>query len=161
METTKEEIEQFYIVENHNYKDSANHFGISTKKFLRLIRSYGISKRAVGQVAKTAVTRTHESYVSGGKKSADTQRRNWEQKSDEEKSAWSRKMSESHKTAQYQSIKALQNSAYRSSLTDEENAKQNQMRSESMKEYWASLSQEEKDEKIAKQFSGRKNHKRG
>jgi len=154
MEITKESIEQFYIAENHNYKDSAKHFGITARKFMSIIQSYGISKRSMGQVAKTVVTRTHESYVSGGKKSSDTQRRNWEQKSDEEKSAWSRKMSESHKTAQYQSIKALQNSAYRSSLTDEENAKQNQMRSESMKEYWASLSKEEKDEKIAKQFSG-------
>lgn len=147
-------IYQYYITENHNKDDTAKHFNIPKFQFRDLLFLYGINKKQLGIEAKPRNTRTHEQMLEAGRKSAKTQRRNWANKSDEEKKAWSKKMSESHKTANYANRSKEINRAYRASLTEEERALQNQKRRETLQAFWREMSPEEKYERINKQFNG-------
>ena len=100
------------------------------------------------------IVRTHESYLAGGKKSAQTQKKNWANKSDKELNDWKEKMSLSHRTDRFRSIKAIQNASYHSSLSAEENDRQNAMRREAMKKWWSQFSQDERRDMMNKRFDG-------
>lgn len=145
---------RYYVTENHSRSDTIEHFNIPKFQFQGLLDLYGINKRRLGVEAKRTIKRTHESFVDAGKKSAETQRRNWANKSDEEMAAWSKKMSESHKTVHYANISKEVNRAYRASLTEEENALQNQKRRETLQAFWRDMSPEEKYKRVNKQFCG-------
>lgn len=136
---------------SHNVKDTCEYFGFSSRKVV-----FDVCKKIdfckSNPTMPTTPTRSHESYISGGKKSALTQKENWANKTEEEKEFWSRKMSECHLNGNYGKIKAEQNTAYRASLSPEENERQNKMRSASMRKWWANLSPEEKQSQINKHF---------
>ena len=101
---SKADIETYYLVENHSYKDTAEHFDLPIKRFIGLLKFYGINKQDAHKIAKAEITRSHESYVNGGKKSGKTQSENWKQKSEEEKQLWREKMKESHNTDHFKQL---------------------------------------------------------
>lgn len=98
--------------------------------------------------------RTHEQSVLIGQKSGETQRRNWQSKTEQEKQAWSVRMSESHSNSNYAQLRAKLNTEYRSTLSKEENDRQNQLRSESLKQYWSHLDEATKLDRIKKSKDG-------
>lgn len=63
-------------------------------------------------------------------------------------------MSESHRNSHYAKLRAQLNSGYRASLSDEENNRQNELRSSPLKKYWSNLSEEEKQLKLKKSKDG-------
>ena len=143
----------FYLY--HNQKETMEHFGIRTVKQLTKVLklfNYDFSKPKPSKYKGKPAARTHESYIAGGKKSAETQKESWQNKSIEEKEAWSIKQSLAHLNQTYARTKAASNKAYRASLSPEEKAKQDAMRSESMKAWWNSLSEDEKNEVLKNRF---------
>lgn len=80
MEIKREDIEKYYITENHNKSECLDYFGLSNKKFSNLLKEFNIQKSR-SLIMKNAKRRTHESYVLAGKKSADTQKAKWQQMS--------------------------------------------------------------------------------
>jgi hypothetical protein len=132
----------------HNQQETLDFYGIRNIKQLKKILThfnYDFSFKKGLNKGKPAA-RSHESYVAGGKKSSETQKRNWENKTDEEKEAWSIKQSIAHlNSPTFKDKIAASNRNYRYSLTTEERAKQDSMRSASMKAWWESLSEEERD----------------
>jgi len=148
-----DEFITFYLY--HNQKETLEHFGLRTVKQLTKILklfNYDFSKPKPSKFKGKTAVRSHESYIAGGKKSAETQKQNWENKSEEEKEAWSIKQSLAHTNLTYAAAKAASNKAYRASLSPEEKARQDAMRSESMKAWWGSLSKEEKNEILKNRF---------
>lgn len=151
---SKEGLYQYYIADNHSQNDSIKHFNLTRKRFLKLINLYGISKRELHLLKKPEVsTRTHESYVNAGKKSAETQKNNWANKSKEEKEAWSKKMSESHKTEHFRESMRIANKKYWDSPSAEDKERRRIIYSEASKGYWSSLSAEEKQDVINRHFN--------
>lgn len=53
---SKEELEQYYIVENHSLKDTKKYFNISTRTFYRLSEEYNIVKSEEAKVERTRQT---------------------------------------------------------------------------------------------------------
>jgi hypothetical protein len=141
-----EEFINFY--KTHNQKETLAKYNIRTTKILTKILkyfNYDFSYKKCLNKGKPA-TRSHESYIIGGKKSGETQKKNWENKSEEEKAAWSIKQSIAHLNSPTVKDKITEsNRKYRYSLTPEERTKQNSMRSASMKSWWESLSDSEKE----------------
>lgn len=141
-----EEFIEYY--KTHNQKETLHNYNIrTTKQLAKILKhfNYDFSFKKSLNKGKPA-SRSHESYVEGGKKSSITQKRNWELKSEEEKEAWAVKQSLAHLNSPTFKYKiAMSNRAYRNSLSDEERARQDQMRRESMKAWWESLSEEEKE----------------
>lgn len=156
---SKDSLIEFYST--HNAIDTCSEFGIKNRQILhKLCCVYGF-KKSKPTMPKT-ISRTHESYVEGGKKSAQTQKTNWAKKTEEEKLEWSKKISTAiNSNPNYKTIKAKQNTLYRNSLTNEEDERQNRMRSQSMKDWWSSLSKEEKQQRINKSFSNGAGYKVG
>lgn len=96
---TNDEINEYYF--NHTRKESMEYFGLRTvKQLVKLLKLTGYdfsqTKPTLMNWTKAENRRSHESYVDGGKKSAETQKQHWQAKSDEEKAIWSNKMKESH-----------------------------------------------------------------
>lgn len=147
--TTKISPEEFIdFYKTHNQKETLAKYNIRTTKVLTKILkhfNYDFSYKKHLNKGKPA-TRSHDSYVKGGQKSSETQKKNWEAKSEAEKEAWSIKQSIAHLNSPTFKYKiAASNRKYRHSLTPEERAKQDSMRSVSMKNWWESLTDDEKE----------------
>lgn len=160
----KSELIEFY--NTHSYKETLIKFGIKSYKQLKKILEkidYDFSYKKEHSIIKGKPSaRSHESYVEGGKKSGETQKRNWENKSEEEKLAWSTKQSLAHlNSPTFKDKITASNIAYRNSLTQEERDRQDAMRSESMKKWWDSLSEEEKQCQVNKHFENGAGYKVG
>lgn len=150
---------EFYLY--HNQKETMAEYGLrTTKQLVKVLKlfNYDFSKPKPSKFKGKAAARSHESYLLGGKKSSTTQKANWEAKTEDEKEAWSIKQSLAHSNSGYAEKKATSNKAYRASLTPEERARQDQMRSESMKAWWESLSADEKDAVMQKRFENGKSY---
>lgn len=139
----------------HNQKETMLKFGLRTTKQLTkalTMAGYDFSTKKPSKFKGKPAARSHESYVAGGIKSSQTQQQHWLEKSDEEKEAWSIKQSIAHSNDTYAVKKAADNRAYRASLSPEEEARQNELRSQSMKAWWDNLSTEEKEVILQNRF---------
>lgn len=132
----------------HNQQETLDFYSIRNTKQLRKLLEYfkyDFSFKKALNKGKPA-TRSHESYLAGGKKSSETQKTNWANKSEEEKEAWSIKQSLAHlNSPTFKIKKAESNRIYRLSLSEQEKARQDRLRSESMKSWWESLTAEERE----------------
>lgn len=145
---SSDEINAYYF--SHTRAECLAYFKLRTEKqLLKLLKLTGYDftqvKPTKRNVNKVENKRSHESYILGGQKSACTQKTHWEVKSETEKQAWAKKMSDCHlNSPTFKAKIGASNSAYRSSLSTEENNRQNEARSVSMKAYWQALTQEER-----------------
>lgn len=153
--TKDSSVGDYYM--SHSQLETMNNFNIPTKELLRKILlainfDFKMKRHTSAMKGKKA-TRSHESYILGGKKSAETQITNWNNKTKEEKEAWSLKQSLAHlNSPSYKEIKGKQNRVYKMSLSPEERKLQNEMRSETMKKWWSQFSDEEKAEIMKNKF---------
>lgn len=140
-----EEFIQYY--KTHTQKETLSKYGIRTvKQLTKLLKhfNYDFSFKKSLNKGKPS-TRSHENYVAAGRKSSETQKEAWRNKSQQEKQAWAIKQSIAHLASPTFKTKITEsNRAYRLALTAQEKARQDQMRSESMKAWWESLTQEER-----------------
>lgn len=136
-----EKIVEFYST--HSRKETLEHFGISQTSFYRIIGDYKKPKEAIKYNNKG---RTHESYVNGGKKSALTQKKNWENKSDTEKKEWAERCRDAQLNMSEEDIKNKVQKALDTynSKTSEEIAEINKKRGESVRTYWDSISPDDR-----------------
>lgn len=154
LDTVKpEEFIQFYLY--HNQQETLAEFGLrNTKQLTKVLKlfNYDFSKPKPSRFKGKTAARTHESYLLGGKKSSATQKETWQNKTEEEKEAWSIKQSIAHTNPTFAKNKAASNKAYRASLSSEEKQRQDALRSQSMKAWWESLSNETKTEIMSNRF---------
>ena len=139
IETLKETINkndliQYYIIENHSYIETMEHFSLTCRKDLRLLLTeYKISKDPKMTAKYTKRNRSHESYVNGGKKSSITQKKNWNEKSELEKQLWSDLQKESHSSEHFRKRISEINKEYRKNISEDIESERNKRRSESCK----------------------------
>ena len=154
-----EKFIDFYI--HHNQKETLAEFGIrTTKQLVKILKlfNYDFSKPKPSKFKGKTAARSHESYILGGKKSSETQKQSWAAKSDKEKEEWSIKQSVAHSTPNYAIYKAQANKQYRAALSPEEEQRQNDLRSQSMKHWWENLTAEEKENVLQKRFQNGKTY---
>lgn len=123
----------------HNQKETCEHFGLrTTKQLTKLLKmfNYDFSKPKPSKFKGKSAARTHDSYIEGGKKSANTQKANWNKKSDIEKENWAKKMSEAHSTNEFKQTIRKINKDFWTNLTDDERAAIKLKKSKSNKETW-------------------------
>lgn len=138
---TKAEINEYYF--NHTQKESLEYFGLRTiKQLVKLLKLTGYdfsqAKPTFRNCNKIENKRSHESYVMGGKKSAETQKQNWQKRTDEEKAAWSNKMKESHSSEETRQLLSAINKKRFADMTEEEMLEYAAIRSKANKDKWAS-----------------------
>ena len=154
LESVKDELFAYY--DTHSYKDTLKKFDIpSYKKLSFVLKSldYDFSRKKGNSIMKgRPSSRSHDSYVEGGKKSSLTQKSNWERKSDEDKDAWSNLMRESHSSEEYKSLKSKSQREWYASLSEDEKREYARIRGERSKEFWDSLSEERKREETQKRI---------
>lgn len=85
---SKENLYKYYIIENHNYEETFTHFQITRKDLRRLLTEYEIIKDYRLRAKNNKFKRSHEESVRIGKKSAETQKKSWLNKSAEKKEEW-------------------------------------------------------------------------
>ena len=151
----------YYIY--HTQKETLEYYNIrNTKQLTKILTLFGydFSKPKPSKFKGKKAARSHESYIAGGQKSAQTQKTNWQNKSIEEKEAWSIKQSLAHLNSPLFKDKiTASNRAYRASLSEEEKLRQDQMRSQSMKSWWDELSEQEKNEILNIRFKNGRSYK--
>lgn len=134
---SKEMLMNYYIVENHSYTDTLAHFNLATRKDLRLLLNlYGIAKDHKKSAKYAKRSRTHESYVEGGKKSSATQKKNWSEKSESEKQAWSEMQKIAHSTDHFKTTLSQKLREYNQALDEETRVERNIRRAESCRKAW-------------------------
>lgn len=137
---TKEYIEDLYINQNKSRTEICEMFGISVSSFVRMVHKFDIHKdrRLSSKLSVAHSTRTHESYVLGGAKSAETQKKSWELKSDDEKASWAEICRSAQLNMDQEAAKRKVDRARSTyfSKPDVEIAQINKRRSESMVKYW-------------------------
>lgn len=119
--TRPEDFINFYLT--HNQQETMTKYGIrTTKQLTKVLKifNYDFSKPKPSKFKGKTASRSHESYIAGGQKSAKTQKQSWEQKSAEEKENWSQKQKEAHSSKEFkQKIKQI-NINYQKNLTKEQ-----------------------------------------
>ncbi len=140
-----EELKEYYT--NHSYKETIEYFNIKSYKLLKkilILLNYDFNLKKDNPVTKgKPSSRSHESYIEGGKKSGQTQRENWNNKSDKEREEWSLLMKESHGEEFKQIISSI-NKEYYNNLSKEAKEEIKLKQSKASKDWWNSLSKEEK-----------------
>lgn len=133
-----EDFIDFYL--HHNQKETLERFGLrTTKQLTKVLKlfNYDFSKPKPSKFKGKTAVRSHESYLAGGKKSAETQKQNWQNKSEEEKEAWSKKQAEAHRSDDFkQKIKQI-NIDYQANLTAEQKAEKALKKSIANKATWS------------------------
>ena len=157
---SKEELYDKYIIQNLPYHKLKISFDIelTDKDVRRLLTKYGIKKNLKNAAKNNPHNRTHESYVQGGKKSSETQKKNWNNKSDEEKQQWAEKCRQAQLNMP-QEVKDKKSKGYTNwynSLSDEEKTSFNKQKSETAKKTWS----ENKSEILEKMHKSYKENKR-
>ena len=131
------EFIDYYIT--HNQRETLEHFGLrTTKQLTKVLKlfNYDFSKPKPSKFKGKAAARSHESYLTGGQKSAETQKQNWQNKSEEETETWSKKQAEAHSSTNFkQKIKQI-NIDYQANLTAEQKAEKALKRSIANKTTW-------------------------
>lgn len=138
---TNAEINEYYF--NHTQKESLEYFGLRTiKQLVKLLKLTGYDfsqvKPTFRNCNKIENKRSHESYVMGGKKSAETQKQNWQKKTAEEKAAWSNKMKKSHSSEETKQLLRAINKKRFADMTEEEMFEYAAIRSKANKDKWTS-----------------------
>ena len=132
-----EDFIDFYL--HHNQKETLEHFGLrTTKQLTKVLKlfNYDFSKPKPSKFKGKTAARSHESYLTGGQKSANTQKENWQNKSEEEKEAWSKKQAKAHSSDDFkQKIKQI-NIDYQANLTAEQKAEKALKKSIANKATW-------------------------
>lgn len=150
LELDREEFIDFYS--NNTVSETMYHFNIYDKRVVfALCKKFDFVKE---KPTYTGNTRSHESYIESAKKSAETQRKNWQLKSDEEMVAWRQLQIDTHNTEEY---KKKQSEIIKESfkkISPELHEKRNEMRRRACKAWWASLTPERKQEEVNKHFNG-------
>lgn len=143
-EIPPEEFINFYLY--HTQKETLEEYGIRTIKELTKILTafnYDFSKPKPSKFKGKNAARSHESYIAGGKKSADTQKQSWANKSGAEKREWSDKQKTAHSTDSFKTKIRQINIEYRESLSEAEKQAMNNKRSTTMKNHVNNLPEEE------------------
>lgn len=156
---SKEELYQKFIVENIKLVDLTTIFNLSHGDIRQLLNYYNIHKDPNLAAKNRDNTRSHESYVLGGKKSSETQKKNWANRSEQEKQQWA----EYCKTVQdnlppdkkeEMKYKALK---WYNELSDEGKDEVNRRRKESCKKAWKLNGNEIQEKRKATEKLNRKN----
>lgn len=142
----KDEFVEYYY--SHTNRETMERYGIEggTKILLKALKACKYDptyKRNHNVMKGRKSTRSHESYVQGGKKSSDTQKKSWQMKSDEERESWKQLMKDSHGEEFCKKI-SLINKNYQAQLSDEERKEKNAQRSISCSNWWKSLPPDKK-----------------
>lgn len=120
VEVSANDFIDFYV--NHNKKETLEYYNIRTEKLLRKILeffNYDFTKPKPSKFKGKSACRSHESYVNAGKKSAETQKQHWAEKSEDEKKAWSEKQKVGHNTESFKKQIKQINIDYQASLSEE------------------------------------------
>ena len=138
---TEDEINNYYF--NNNKKETMLYFNLRTikqlNKLLKLTNyDFSQTKPTLRNCNKKENRRSHESYVEGGKKSAETQKQNWQARTDEEKMAWSNKMKESHSSEETRQLLSAINKKRFADMTEEKMLEYAAIRSKANKDKWSS-----------------------
>lgn len=144
---SKDELLDYFY--SHTNKETMDCFGVSSNKVLaKALKMVGYDpsyKKGHSAMRGRKSSRSHESYVLGGKKSSITQKASWEAKSQDDKEAWSNLMKESHGEEFKKKISAI-NKNYLKGLSQEKKDELRMKRRESSKRWWNGLSDEDKHE---------------
>ena len=136
---SKEDLFNYYIVENHSYIETMEYFNINIRADLRnLLKYYSIAKdKKLSAIYAKKVIKSEEEYKRIAKKSAETQKKNWKAKSDLEKKQWSEKCKVSHNTEAFKQKISEINKSYFKNLPDEIKRQRNIERSKTCKKTWS------------------------
>ena len=139
-------VEYYYT---HTNNETMERYGIDggTRILLKALQGCHYDpdyKKTHNVMAGRKSSRSHESYVQGGRKSGNTQKKSWASKSKDEMEAWSSLMSKTHGDDFKKRISKI-NKDYYVALPDDERKAMNKKKGDSCKRWWASLSTEEKD----------------
>ena len=143
----KDEFLDYYYV--HSGKETIEYFNLRNKRQLLILLNlfnYDKERKKKHNVLKgRKSTRSHESYILGGKKSSETQKASWENKTQEEKDAWKQLQIDTHHTQEYRDKMSKIAKDTFNSLSEERKQEMNLSRSKSCKSWWDSLSEDEKN----------------
>lgn len=138
----REDLRSYY--RNHLKSDTADHFKVSEQQLYYILKFYGIKKDMKG-----ISTRTHDSYLEGGKKSSKTQKESWCNKSDREKLEWSEKQKIAHSTQDFKEKISKINKDYLRNLDENVKNERYHRVSQSCKSWWYNnFTEEERKEQI-------------
>lgn len=141
--------------DTHTTQEIMSYYEIPFKRtFKRIVDYYGYDLKSRNPMKGRKSTCSHESYLERGKRSSLKQKSDWENKSDIERQEWSSKQKQAHSSQEFRETISKINKDYLSNLSDDEKVRLNQKRSNTMKEWWDSLSVEEKQREIDKHIEG-------
>ena len=137
---TKEEINNFYF--KHTRPESVKYFNLKNEKQLvKLLTLTGYDFSQVKPTQKNCLLpenkRTHENYKLGGKKSAETQTKNWDAKTVDEKHAWSKKQKQAHSSNEYRQLISKINKDRFKNMTQEEMQQYAALRAKASLSMWS------------------------
>lgn len=143
---TPQDFISYYIT--HNQKETCAAYGLrNIKQLTKVLKifNYDFSKQKPSLYKNKPAARSHESYITAGRKSSETQKAHWKKKTNEEKQAWKEKQITAHSTPEFREKIRQINIDYWDSLDPERKKSLNEARSISAKDYWNSLSVEEQE----------------
>ena len=145
---TKEELFNYYMIDNHPFEETFLHFNLTRGELRQLLKYYNIHKDQKQAAKNNNYKRSKEQVKEVAKKSSLTQKQTWKNKSEEEKEQWRQQQIQSHSTYKYRSNQSSIVKEAQKNMSVEYKEELNHSRSETLKKLW------EKDkEELLKQRS--------
>lgn len=156
---SKERLYDLYIIQNIPFHKLSEQLDITNKDLRLLLNHYDIRKNLKMAARNNIYKRTHEQNLNVGKKSSETQKKNWELKSQKEKELWKLKCKEAQLNMNFETKKEKTQKYINwwFGLPDEERAKINEKRSNSCKHAWEINGDEIQKKKKSTEKENRKN----
>ena len=153
---SKEELFNYYMIENHPYEETVEHFNITRGHLRMLLDAYNIKKTQKMAAKNNKYKRSSEEVTRIAKLSSETQKQTWANKSPEEKEAWTQLQIDTHSTSEYKERQSQIIKDTNKNIAPEIVTQRNIQRSNTLKNLW----EENKDELLAKRKQSEKQNRK-
>lgn len=135
---SKEDLYQKFIIENIKLKDLTNIYNLSPSDIRQLLNHYNIHKDPKLQAKNRKYTRTHEQSILIGKKSSETQKKRWLNKTEQEKQDWANYCRQVQNNLPYEKKEMMKINSIKwyNELSEKDKLKVNEQRRQSCKSTW-------------------------
>jgi len=152
---SKRDLFQYYMIENKPFEETFEHFNLKRWELHKLLKHYGITKSPRQRAKNNNYRRSEEQIKVVATKSSNTQKKKWQELSEEQKEAWRELQIKTHGTAEYKDRQRDVVGKAFEKMSEERKERVNQKRIHTLKKLWV----EKKDELLKQRSDSEKGNR--
>lgn len=133
---SKQDVFNYYVIENHNFPDTADYFNVTRGMLWSVLHHYNIHKDPKARAKNNTYRRTAEQIRAVAEKSSATQKQSWAARTGAEKTAWSELQKKSHASNEVRTNMSESQKRAAAAMSEDRKNEINQRRIATLKKLW-------------------------